>query len=60
MELIESNEFGRPTDILRQRTISVYEIDEDPEMHLNSDCTVILISILACVVFTGILICLLL
>ena len=59
MELIECNSFGRPTDIIRQRTISVYKIDEEPE-HLNSNCTVILISVLACVVFIGILVCLLL
>lgn len=59
MELIECNSFGRPTDIIRQRTISVYEIDEEPE-HLNSNCAVILISVLACVVFIGILVCLLL
>ena len=60
MEMITESEFGRPTDILRQRTVNVYEIEENQDMHLNSDCTVILISILACVVFTGILICLLL
>jgi hypothetical protein len=58
MELIESDSYGRPTDILRQRTISVYEIDEDPE--LNSNWAVLIISILALVVFIGIILCLLL
>ena len=59
MELIECNSFGRPTDIIHQRTISVYEIDEEPE-HLNSNCAIMLISVLALVVFIGILVCLLL
>ena len=58
MELIECNSYGRPTDVIRQRTISVYEIDEEPE--LNSNCAVLIISILALVVFIGIIVCLLL
>jgi hypothetical protein len=58
MELIECVSYGRPTDIIHQRTISVYEIDEDPE--LNSNWAVLIISILALVVFIGIIVCLLL
>jgi hypothetical protein len=59
MELIDCDTYGRPTDILRQRTISVYEIDEaDPE--LNSDWAVVIISILALILFIGIIFCLLL
>jgi hypothetical protein len=59
MELIDCDTYGRPTDILRQRTISVYEIYEaDPE--LNSDWAVVIISILALILFIGIIFCLLL
>ena len=58
MELIESDSYGRPTDVICQRTISVYEIDEEPE--LNSNYAVLIISILALVVFIGIIVCLLL
>ena len=54
MELIDCDTYGRPSHILRQRTISVYEIDEaDPE--LNSDWTVVIISILALILFIGII-----
>ena len=53
MELIPCESYGRPSDILRER-ISVYEIDEaDPE--LNSDFTVVIISVLALILFIGVI-----
>jgi hypothetical protein len=55
MELINCDTFGRPSDILRQRTISVYEIDGEADPELNSDWTVVIISILALILFIGII-----
>jgi hypothetical protein len=53
MELIPCESYGRPSDILRER-ISVYEVDEaDPE--LNSDFTVVIISVLALILFIGVI-----
>jgi hypothetical protein len=53
MELIPCEYNGRPSDILRER-ISVYEIDE-ADLELNSDFTVVIISILALILFIGVI-----
>jgi hypothetical protein len=54
MELIPCESYGRPSDILRER-ISVYEIDGEANSELNSDFTVVIISVLALILFIGIL-----
>jgi hypothetical protein len=54
MELIPCDSYGRRSDILRER-ISVYEIDGEADPELNSDFTVVIISVLALILFIGII-----
>ena len=54
MELIPCEYIGRPSDVLRERTTAVYEID-DSEPEFNSDITVVIISVLAVILFVGII-----
>jgi hypothetical protein len=54
MELIPCEYIGRPSDVLRERTATVYEIDNS-EPEYNSDITVVIISVLAVILFVGII-----